>query len=123
MTTSDVALLLTALGLGAVLQSVIAAVSQRRKVGADTMSVLTAAARELVEPLRKELAQERAEHSAELNMEQEKVREVRSELRAALDEVSELRDELAAARREAEQMRRERELDHARIRELEARLA
>jgi chromosome segregation ATPase len=90
---------------------------------------LAAAAREMLDPLRKELAQERAEHSAELEAERVKVRQVRAELASALEEAKELRGELAMARVEADELRRDREryrekdrLQAARIRDLERRL-
>lgn len=132
LTTQDVALLLSALGLGAVLNSIVKAVSDRRKLGADTTSILTSAARELVEPLRKELATEREEratehrqhiedlayekevrrreheaHLRELAQEREQAAELRTELDGALGECRNLRDELSAARTEIDALRHE----------------
>ena len=80
---------------------------------------LAAAAREMLDPLRKELAQERRDHSEEIEAERVKVRQVRAELEACANEARELRNELAMARVEADALRREREKDRARIRHLE----
>ena len=95
----------------------------RSKANADDASgtsMVVAAARELVDPLRAELAAERADHATEVAVERQKVAEVRAELNSALAEAKELRNELAMARVEADALRREREVDRARIRELEA---
>lgn len=112
MTTQDVALLLSALGLGAILNSVVKALSDRRKLGADTTSILTSAARELVEPLRKELAAERAErvaehqeHVQELAAERAQVTQLKRDLDVALDECRTLRRGLAAAHDELTRLR------------------
>lgn len=114
MTIENVALLISALGLGAVLNSVVKAVSEKRKIGADATSVLTAAARELVEPLRQELKTERAEraqeheqHVRELKQEREQAAQLRAELDDALSDCRHLRDELHEARTEIEQLRAE----------------
>jgi hypothetical protein len=120
VTAAQAAQLLAAIGFGGALVAVINAVSQRRKVGADATAVVTAAARELVDPLRQELANERASHAAEVELERSKVAQVREELRAALAEAQELRNELAMARVEADALRREREVDRATIRSLRA---
>lgn len=118
MKTEELAILLAALGFGGALVAVVNAIFQRRKVGADATAVVTAAARELVDPLRKELANERAAHAAEVDLERRKVAEVRAELAAALEEARILRNELAMARVEADALRRERERDRAVIRAL-----
>lgn len=107
---------------GGAVSGIVSAILQRKKVGADATVVITAAARELVDPLRKELALERQEHSAEVEAERVKVKQVRKELSEALEEARVLRNELAAARVDADALRREREKDHARIRELEVQL-
>lgn len=117
-----VVVIAAALG-GGTFASVIASISQRRKVGADATSVVTAAARELVDPLRRELANERAEHSREVDMERRKVAEVRVELAAALEEAQQLRGELAMARVEADELRREREEYREKSRRQAARIA
>lgn len=90
---------------------------------------LTAAARELVDPLRKELAAVRAEHAEERKHDQEEIKAVRAELAACKREAQELRGELAMARVEADDLRRDREqyrekdrLNRARIRDLERQL-
>lgn len=100
MSSGEAAAFLAALGFGGALVAVINAVFQRRKVGADATAVVTAAARELVDPLRKELAHERATHAAEVDLERRKVAEVRSELLAMTEEAKQLRFELGEVRRE-----------------------
>lgn len=112
MNTQDVALVLSALGGGAVIQSVVNALKDRRKLGADTTSILTSAARELVEPLRKELATERAEradehrtHLAELEDERRKAESVRRELDRALEDCRLLRRELQQTKGELDRLR------------------
>lgn len=109
MSPAELATVLAALGFGGAVVAVVNAVSQRRKVGADATSVVTAAARELVDPLRRELANERAEHAREVEVERMKVAEVREELAQALTEAKSLRNELAMARVEADALRRDRE--------------
>lgn len=88
---------------------------------ANATATVIAAARELVDPLRKELAEERRSHGEEIEVERAMVAEVRAELASARAEARELRAELALARVEADNLRREREVDRARIRELEGR--
>ena len=83
--------LMVAVGLGAVLVEVLRAIFQRNKVKGDTAAILSAAARELVEPLHNELARERQEHAADMLMEREKVKQLRVELDAALDDMRTLR--------------------------------
>lgn len=116
-----VLVLAAALG-GGTIAAVVNSISQRRKVGADATSVVTAAARELVDPLRRELNAERAEHSREVEMERQKVSEVRVELAAAIKEAQHLRGELAMARVEADELRRERELYREKDRQQAARI-
>lgn len=55
----------TALGIGGLLQTIYSSFAQRRKVGADAAKEITAAAVELLSPLRQELALERAEGKAD----------------------------------------------------------
>lgn len=123
MNAETIALVLASLGIGAAIVEAIRAIAQRHKIGADAVAVVSAAARELVEPLRKELAQERLEHSAEIDVERRRVAEVRTELTAALDEAKHLRGELALARVEADELRRDREQYRAQVRRLEHQLA
>lgn len=106
---------------GGAITGVISAILQRRKVGADATAVITAAARELVDPLRKELATERSEHAKEIEVQRVNVTRLGEELEAAVSEARTLRRELVAARVEADALRSERERDRARIRELEDR--
>lgn len=123
MTSESLALVLAAVLGGGTLASVVNAVLQRRKVGADATAVVIAAARELVDPLRQELANERAEHSRELEVEQEKVIRFRKEMDAALVEAQQLRNELALARVEADELRRDREAYREKVRLQELRIA
>lgn len=122
MSAAELATILAALGFGGALVAVINAVFQRRKVGADATAVVTAAARELVDPLRRELANERAEHAREVDVERAKVAEVREELRQALTEARSLRNELAMARVEADALRRDREAYRAKDRAQQAQI-
>jgi response regulator RpfG family c-di-GMP phosphodiesterase len=83
----------------------------RAKAGADdanAAAVVVAAARELVDPLRRELSLERQQHELELSaamerhtmeleLERRKALEVRAELQAAMQDVGRLRTELNAA--------------------------
>jgi septal ring factor EnvC (AmiA/AmiB activator) len=123
MDASIIAAVATSLGLGGVAVAVVNTVAQRRKVGADATSVVTAAARELVDPLRRELATERAEHTAEIEQGRVKVREIRDELDRALDEAKNLRMELAAVRVELDDSWEQVARGKRRIRELENELA
>lgn len=134
MNLADIALIMTALGLGAILKSVIDAVSQRRKVGADVVNVLAAAAKELVEPLRQELAAERAahkielaeereQHDRELADEQRRVNSIRQQLDEALADVERLRRGLGETQQVVDELREQHETDKLVIRALEARLS
>lgn len=96
---------------------------------AQAAAVLTSAAQELLQPLRDELTRERADHAAEVDIEREKVRQLRVELQAATEESRTLRAELGDAhqamdelRRDLREMQREAEEYRRRIAELEARL-
>lgn len=117
MDEANLIYLLAAILGGGTLASIGNSIIQRRKVGADSTSVLTAAARELVDPLRQELANERRDHAEELELEHQKVIQVRDELAAALAEAHALRQELAMARVEADALRSEREKDRKKMRE------
>lgn len=121
MSPGTLAVVLGALLGGGTLVAVINAVAQRRRVQGDTTAVVTAAARELVDPLRKELAAEREHRAHEVESERERFAAMRVELQGALAEAKALRNELAMARVEADALRREREVYRARIRELEGR--
>lgn len=110
-------------GFATALVAVLNALVQRRKIGADATSVVTAAARELVDPLRRELANERAEHAREVEAERMKVAEVRKELDQCADEARSLRNELAMARVEADALRRDREEYRAKDRRQQAEIA
>lgn len=107
MSPTETAGAITALGIGGALTAIINAIVQRKKVGADATSVVIAAARELVDPLRKELAQERKEHADEIAVERSEVSTLRAETTEALAEAQALRAELAACRRMADELRDE----------------
>ena len=127
MTPEQLALLVTAIlsgGTGLAVKAYFERKALRAKGSLDdatATATVIAAARELVDPLRKELAEERSSHAQEVAVERAKVAEVRAELASALAEARELRAELALARVEADHLRAEREVDRARIRELEGR--
>lgn len=87
---------------------------------ASATAVVIAAARELVDPLRKELALERQEHSAAVAAERNKLRQMRDELQSALDESRALRVELNQMRQEMDRME---DTYRRRITALEAELA
>jgi small-conductance mechanosensitive channel len=93
------------------------------KAGTDdatAASIVAAAARELIDPLRAELAKERAEHADEVEEERKKVARVRSELDAALRDVETLRATLRKAlkeREESEERVRELQLELFRLQE------
>lgn len=100
--------LLSGIGLG------VKAWYERRQLAATAASadatataVVTAAARELVDPLRRELAQERADHAGELDEERSKVAALRRELQEAWEEARALRAELASLRRDSDSLRTE----------------
>lgn len=95
--------------------------SQAASGDATATSIVTAAARELVDPLRRELALVRAEAKAGEEMERKKLQEVRAELVAATDEARALRKELAEVRAELGRVYRENYEYRARIAELERR--
>lgn len=72
---------------------------------ASATSVLTAAARELVDPLRKELALERTEHAKEIAELRRQVKAVLGDLAECRDEARQLREELTKARKENDRLR------------------
>lgn len=85
---------------------------------ATAASILTAAARELIDPLRQELAQERAEHADEIDEEHKRVASLRRDTEAAQHDVRVLRAALRRALEEVERHKRrvlelERELTSA----------
>jgi hypothetical protein len=94
------------------LRDVAKSVLDRRKLGADTTSVLTSVAVSLVEPLsrqleaeRSERAKEHAQHIAELQEERLQAVALRADLAEALDECRDLRADLAAAHDELTRLR------------------
>ena len=87
--------------------------AQAQNSDASATAVVTAAARELVDPLRKELAEVRAEARAEVEVERKKVRQVRDELQQALEEVQQARKEVQALRVELAHVRTELDACHA----------
>ena len=107
------------LGLLGAIGAAIKAVLDRRGLTARAVSdeatatsVLTAAARELVDPLRKELALEREQHSKE-------IAELRRQAKAILSDLSECRDEARELRADLTKPRRENTRLRARVVELE----
>lgn len=107
------------LGLLGAIGAAIKAVLDRRGLTARAVSdeatatsVLTAAARELVDPLRKELALEREQHSKE-------IAELRRQAKAILSDLSECRDEARELRADLTKTRRENTRLRARVVELE----
>jgi hypothetical protein len=94
----------------------------RAKAGSDdasAASIVAAAARELIDPLRAELALERAQHSGEIEAERRKVALFQRELDTALADVARLRGMLREALDDAASQRRrtlavERELEQCR---------
>lgn len=107
------------LGLLGAIGKAIKAVLDRRGLTARAVSdeatatsVLTAAARELVDPLRKELALEREQHSKE-------IAELRRQAKAILSDLSECRDEARELRADLTKTRRENTRLRARVVELE----
>lgn len=112
ISTEQIALLLSALGIGAVLRDVAKSVLDRRKLGADTTSVLTTIAVSMVAPLSAQLEDEReqrvkdhVEHIAELQAEREQAALLKRDLDAALEECRTLRRSLTAAHAELTALR------------------
>lgn len=87
---------------------------------AGATAVVVAAARELVEPLRRELAQERADHAGEVEQERAKAVRLREDLDGALVDARRLRVALDEMRQEFQVME---DQYRRRIAELEAALA
>jgi chromosome segregation ATPase len=128
--TGDIFKLLSAGSLGAVTVASINAVFQRKKIGAqanklgyDAAIAVTEAARELIAPLRSELANERTANAAEVDMERQKVSIVRRELALMMQETKDLRNELRLARAEADQLRQENADYKRQVQELENELS
>lgn len=92
-------------GIGLGIKAILDRRSLQAKAGSDdasAASVVAAAARELIDPLRRELAQERAEHAEEIALERKKVAAMRRETEAALNDVTTLRATLRRALEEVE---------------------
>lgn len=112
MKTSEIVLsLIVGLGLLGGIGYGIKAFYERKLLRANAAStdatataVIVAAARELVDPLRAELAKERKEHAEEVEEEHQKLVEVRGELEQAIDDCRLLRRELGAVRLELERV-------------------
>ncbi len=125
MEPATIVALIAAVGLPTVIGLAVKAFYERRMIAAQAESadatataVVTAAARELVDPLRKELAEVRAEAKAGVIVERQKLKEVRAELQAATDEARELRVELSKMRAELDQLRQENDMYRRRNAEL-----
>jgi len=81
---------------------------------ATATAVIVAAARELVDPLRAELATERRERAMEAEADRRKLAEVRVELENAIRDAQELRQELVKMRQEVMRLQaRLNELGHS----------
>ena len=107
------------LGLLGAIGAAIKAVLDRRGLTARAVSdeatatsVLTAAARELVDPLRKELALEREQHAKQ-------VAGMRQEVKAIMADLSECREEARQLRADLEETHEEKKRLRARVVELE----
>lgn len=117
--------LLGGIGLGAkaILERRVLA-SRAESDGASATAVITAAARELVDPLRKELAKERSEHLEELAGERAKYAilraEIMSDLELARDTAQRLRLELVELRQEVARAWELNEIHKARLVDLQA---
>lgn len=98
-TSAIVAAVVASLGIGGAVAAVINGLMQRRKIGADATVVVIAAARELVDPLRKELQTERAERAVEERDYLAKIAFIRAELETCAREAKVVRAELAEVRR------------------------
>lgn len=90
---------------------------------ASATAVITAAARELVDPLRRELAAERDEQAQRVEAERRKLAEMRAELEAAIEESQTLRSGLHEMRDEMQELQRENQAYRRRNAELERELA
>lgn len=97
-------------GAGAVIKALMDRQGVKSKAGMDDASAttaLTSAARELIDPLRQELATERAEHDAEIIELRAKARLLNRDLDAIHDHVRQLRDDLSKAWKENAALRAE----------------
>lgn len=106
LNSSVVGLLLTGLGLG------VKAILERRNLSAkadsdeaSATSVLAAAARELVDPLRKELALEREEHAAEVARMRQQAKALSNDLTKCESQLTRLRKSVEDAWAENERLR------------------
>ena len=99
-TGAGIAALAASLGLGGIVVAVINGFVQRRKIGADATVVVIAAARELVDPLRKELRSEREGRSEDMQRQAALVRTLREELEQAYDVAHRLREEVGRLQQE-----------------------
>ena len=113
MSIEVIVALATALGLGGLLQTIYSSFSQRRKVGADAAKEITAAAVELLSPLRQELALERAEAKADAA----EATRVNAKARADMDKVV---AQLEVCQRKVTRLGEELDIMHQRNQELES---
>jgi chromosome segregation ATPase len=113
-------------GLPAIVGLVVKAVIERKQITANAANTdatatatVIAAARELVDPLRKELREVREEAYEGVRVERAKVAELRAELQGANQEVRELRTALAEVRAELSRCHKANVEYRARIAQLE----
>lgn len=101
---------LSGLALGYIINALVQLWKLRKEAPtaeASATAVVVAAARELVDPLRAELAQERKDHAEGVAVERRKVAEVRLELDAVREELVEVRADLAKTREDFREMHNE----------------
>lgn len=102
-----IAAVVASLGIGGALAAVVNGLMQRRKIGADATVVVIAAARELVDPLRKELQTERTERAVEERLYLDRIAVVKGELEQCSREARQVHDELRLVRRQLADLHRD----------------
>lgn len=125
MESATIVAVIAAIGLPTVIGLAVKAFYERRMIAAQAANsdasataVVTAAARELVDPLRQELAEVRAEAREGVMAERKRLKEVQAELQQALNEARDLRVELSKMRVELDQLHQENDMYRRRNREL-----
>ncbi len=125
MESATIVAVIAAVGLPTVIGLAVKAFYERRMIAAQAANsdasataVVTAAARELVDPLRQELAEVRAEAREGVIVERKRLKEVQAELQQALNEARDLRVELSKMRVELDELHQENDMYRRRNREL-----